>query len=142
MSRPVRKPGSDLPETLLVGVYPREDIKWPDDGMSRAGSIEVRTGDPEQVVGSQQLSASYVPPLSPEIEVGASFSVHVTASDGHEHFDQVFRFTVTGDEDDVDHYTVGPGITVERGRWGKKSVSGFEFGATVMGATPVGAADD
>ena len=124
------------PETLLVGIYPREDVKWPDDGVARRGLIEVHAGDPDAVVASQEMRGAFVAPLSPDLEVGTAFSVHVTASDGTQNFDETFRFVVTGDEDDVAQYTVGPGITVERGRWGKKTVSGFEFGATVMGATP------
>jgi hypothetical protein len=127
------------PETLLVGVYPREDVTWPDDGAARRGLIEVRAGaagDTGTVIASQEMSSSFIEPLSPDLEVGASFSVHVTASDGTQNFDETFHFVVTGDEDDVAQYTVGPGLTVERGRWGKKTVSGFEFGATVMGASP------
>lgn len=125
------------PETLLVGVYPRDDVRWPDDGAQRRGRVEVCAGDPATVVASQEMG-EFFPPLSPDLEVGSRFSVRVRASDGHQDFDETFDFVVTGDEDDVDHYTVGPGIEVARGRWGRKQVTGFQFGATVMGARPVG----
>jgi hypothetical protein len=120
------------PETLLIGVYPRDDVKWPKDGRVRRGLIEVVTDDGD-VVASQQMG-EFFPPLSPDLDVDQTFLVRVTASDGGDAYAQEFSFVVTGDEDDVDHYTVGPGIKVERGSWGRKNVTGFEFGATVMGA--------
>jgi len=121
------------PETLLIGIYPRDDVKWPKDGVSRDGLIEVLAGGAGEVVASQRIG-DFFPPLSPDLDVGASFTLRVTASMGAEQFGQSYAFVVTGDEDDVAHYTVGPGMQVERGRWGRTSVSGFEFGATVMGA--------
>ena len=121
-------------EPLLIGAYPRDDVKWPDDGRSRRGLVEVLAGDTEEVIGSRQLGDFSV--LSPDLGIGSAFALRVTATDGTEHYAQTFRFVVTGDESDVGHYTVGPGVQVERGRWGRKTVSGFEFGATVMCATP------
>lgn len=123
------------PETLLIGVYPRDDVTWPKDGHTRRGLIEVIADETGDIVARQQMG-EFFPPLSPDLLVDDHFVVRVTATDRTQEYAEDFRFVVTGDESDVDHYTVGPGIQVERGRWGRKSVTGFEFGATVMGARP------
>ncbi|HEX7739509.1 MAG TPA: hypothetical protein VF426_07660 [Marmoricola sp.] len=121
------------PDTLLIGTYPRDDIKWPDDGVARDGLIEILVGLEDDIVASQRIG-EFFPPLSPDLEVGSRFTLRITATMDAEHFSKTYAFVVTGDEDDGGQYTLGPGMHVERGRWGRKTVSGFEFGATVMGA--------
>lgn len=121
------------PEALIVAVYPRDDIRWPDDGVERRGIIEVRSGVADQAVSETRRMGDFSP-FSPGIAIGSGFALRVTATCGREEYEREFRFRVTGDENDVQHYTVGPGIRVPSSRSRRKSADGFEFGATVMGA--------
>jgi hypothetical protein len=120
-------------EALIVAVYPRDDIRWPDDGVERRGLIEVRSGAGDRAVMETRRMGDFSP-FSPDVAVGSRFDVRVTATCGAEDYEREFRFRVTGDENDVQHYTVGPGMRVRSGRLGRNVADGFEFGATVMGA--------
>lgn len=122
-------------ETLLIGDYPRDDIRWPEDGRRRTGTAEVFAPDGQtDAVERVQLGDFDVRTL--DFPVDANFTVRIAASDGEQSYEGTFRFRVTDDEHDAGHYTVGPGVRIERGRWGRKTVDGFEFGVTVMGAVP------
>ncbi|MGA0567165.1 hypothetical protein ACO2Q7_07525 [Rathayibacter sp. KR2-224] len=121
------------PEALIVAVYPRDDIHWPDDGVERRGVIEVRSGVGDRAVSKTRRMGEFSP-FSPGIAIGSGFALRVTATCGREEYEREFRFRVTGDENDVQHYTVGPGIRVPSRPLRRKSADGFEFGATVMGA--------
>jgi len=120
------------PDGLVIGIYPRDDIRWADDGVDRSGLLEVQFGSGDAATRESRKMGEF-DPFSPAIPVGVVFQLRITATFGPEKYDQSFRFRVTGDEDDVRHYTVGPGMQLA-GRSRRRFTGGFEFGATVMGA--------
>ncbi|MEO7123927.1 MAG: hypothetical protein ABI400_12590 [Lacisediminihabitans sp.] len=122
-----------MPDALIVAVYPRDDVRWADDGVERSGQIEVRSAGADQATNESRAMGDFSA-FSPVISIGGKFELQVTATFGHEHFDQKFHFYVTGDEDDVQDCTVGAEMQVKSRRGVRKTADGFEFGATVMGA--------
>lgn len=121
------------PDALIISVFPRDDTRWPDDGVERHGLVGLHSASGDQPIHESRQMGDLVP-FASVIPVGESFELRVTATFGHEHYDRSLSFRVTGDEDDVHNYTVGPGLQRKSGRLGSKTVGGFEFGATVMGA--------
>lgn len=119
-------------EPIKISSWPRDDVRYPKD-VETHGVAHVRDAgvppprDVELELGNYDVSLLDFP-------VGTPFSVHVTARYDGTDYAHTFRFRTTGDDDDVDHYTVGPGLVTERGRWGRTKHSGFEFGVLIMGA--------
>ena len=107
---------------------------WPADGERRGTAYVYAAEDPSRPLfelGLGQMDVELV-----DSPVGSVFTVRVTAGADGRAWEETFRLRVTGDDDDTGEYTVGPGLVAERGRGGRTTHSGFEFGVLVMGAVP------
>ncbi len=123
------------PEPVKIGAFPRDDVRWPRDGDQR-GTARVHGPDDGGPTVELELGDMGVELL--DYPVDEVFTVHVSASNAGHAYEETFRLRVTGDDDDTGEYTVGPGLVAERGRLGRTTHSGFEFGVLVMGAVPAG----
>ena len=122
------------PEPVKIGAFPRDDVRWPADGDQRGTAYVYAAEDPAHPVLELGLGEMDVELI--DSPVGSVFAVRVSAGVGGQVWEETFRLRVTGDDEDTGEYTVGPGLVAERGRWGRTTHSGFEFGVLVMGAVP------
>ena len=128
----MKKSGADVVMVLVVS-YPRDDIcpKWLKDGKERSGVVEVDGGKfhDEVRLADYDPVEMYLPP-------GSLVTLTIHGSFDGQVYDHVSRYTVTGDDGDLTTVKVGPGFkAVLQGR--RRRYSGYEFGATIMGAKPV-----
>ena len=117
------------PEPVKIGAYPR-DLPRHAHEADRGVALVFAPDVDDSPAARLELGDMDVQSL--DYPVDSVFTVRVTAGHGVEDHEATWRFRVTGDEADVAHHTVGPGLTVERGRWGRRSFDGFEFGVLVM----------
>jgi hypothetical protein len=122
------------PEPVKIGSFPRDDVRWPQDGDQRGTAYVYAPEDPGAPVFELHLGDPGVELI--DSPVGSVFTVRVTGGVDRRAWEETYRLRVTGDDDDTGEYTVGPGLVAERGRWGRTTHSGFEFGVLVMGAVP------
>lgn len=131
--------------TLIIGSHPRDDVwrSWKKDGHDRSGIARIfadgahgtiPTPDSE-AAGQVELYDLRTAVLEPT--PGRTFTAVIEAGYDGEAFTKTAVFRITGDEADVTTVTVGPGVTTESGRWGRRRHGGFEFGVLVMGAVVV-----